>query len=360
MSKRSNWALPYFIFLVLFVVLPLVLIVVYALQDGNGGFTLSNVSRFFTDSDALSTFAVSIEVAVENTLICLLLGYPAAYILADRNLNKSAVTVILFILPMWINALMRTLATAELFNVFGFTLGKGTLLFGMVYDYLPFMIYPIYNVLLKMDKSYSEAAADLGATPIQVFGKVTLPLSMPGISSGILMVFMPTVSTFAISEFLTNNKIKLFGTIIQENINSSMWNYGAALSLIMLVIIGLTTILLGGDEREVQDTGTGLYLAASGAPLRTDRVHRDILLHRGQDTRELDGILLRTLQEHILRRSQRRSRPHGRHQEHPYHCVHRRCCLNLARNCLGHRNIQPQGKEEEDNPVPEQHSDDQP
>ena len=233
-------------------VLPLVLIVVYALQDGNGGFTLSNVSRFFTDSDALSTFAVSIEVAVENTLICLLLGYPAAYILADRNLNKSAVTVILFILPMWINALMRTLATAELFNVFGFTLGKGTLLFGMVYDYLPFMIYPIYNVLLKMDKSYSEAAADLGATPIQVFGKVTLPLSMPGISSGILMVFMPTVSTFAISEFLTNNKIKLFGTIIQENINSSMWNYGAALSLIMLVIIGLTTILLGGDEREVQ------------------------------------------------------------------------------------------------------------
>ena len=252
MSKRSNWAIPYLIFLVLFVVLPLVLIVVYALQDGNGGFTWSNISRFFTDADALTTFAVSVEVAIENTLICLLLGYPAAYILADKNLNKSAVTVILFILPMWINALMRTLATAELFNVFGFTLGKGTLLFGMVYDYLPFMIYPIYNVLLKMDNSYAEAAADLGATPVQVFGKVTLPLSMPGIFSGILMVFMPTISTFAISEFLTNNKIKLFGTIIQENINSSMWNYGAALSLIMLIIIGLTTTLLGGDEREVE------------------------------------------------------------------------------------------------------------
>ena len=252
MSKRSNWAIPYFIFLVLFVVLPLVLIVVYALQDGNGGFTMSNITRFFTDSDALNTFAVSIEVAVENTLICLLLGYPAAYILANKDLNRSAVTVILFILPMWINALMRTLATAELFNVLGFTLGKGTLLFGMVYDYLPFMIYPIYNVLLKMDNSYAEAAADLGATPSQVFRKVTLPLSMPGISSGIMMVFMQTVSTFAISEFLTNNKIKLFGTIIQENINSSMWNYGAALALIMLVIIGLTTMMLGGDEREVE------------------------------------------------------------------------------------------------------------
>ncbi|MBO6248025.1 MAG: ABC transporter permease [Bacteroidales bacterium] len=252
MSKRSSWALPYFIFLVLFVVLPLLLIALYAIRDGSGGFTLSNITRFFTDSDALSTFAVSIEVAVENTLICLLLGYPAAWILANKDLNKSAVTAILFILPMWINALMRTLATAELFNSLGFTLGKGTLIFGMVYDYLPFMIYPIYNVLLKMDKSYGEAAADLGATPSEVFRKVTLPLSMPGIFSGILMVFMPTVSTFAISEFLTNNKIKLFGTIIQENINSSMWNYGAALSLIMLVIIGLTTIILGGDDREVE------------------------------------------------------------------------------------------------------------
>jgi spermidine/putrescine transport system permease protein len=159
-------------------------------------------------------------------------------------------------MPMWINALMRTLATAELFNVLGFSLGKGTLLYGLVYDYLPFMIYPIYNVLLKMDNSYAEAAADLGATPVQVFGKVTLPLSMPGISSGILMVFMPTVSTFAISEFLTNNKIKLFGTIIQENINSSMWNYGAALSLIMLLIIGLTTLLLGGDKENAVEGGT--------------------------------------------------------------------------------------------------------
>ena len=252
MGKRSNWAIPYLIFLIFFVALPLLLIVVYALQDGNGGFTFDNITRFFTDSDALSTFAVSIEVAIENTLICLLLGYPAAYILANKNLNKSAVTAILFILPMWINALMRTLATAELFNVMGFTLGKGTLLMGMAYDYLPFMIYPIYNVLLKMDHSYEEAAADLGATPVQVFRKVTLPLSMPGISSGILMVFMPTVSTFAISEFLTNNKIKLFGTIIQENINSSMWNYGAALSLIMLVIIGLTTLVLGGEDSEVE------------------------------------------------------------------------------------------------------------
>ena len=201
----------------------------------------------------MGTFALSIEVAIENTLICILLGYPAAWILANRNLNRSAVTVVLFILPMWINALMRTLATAELFNMLGISLGKGTLLFGMAYDYLPFMIYPIYNVLNKMDKSYAEAAQDLGATPWQVFWKVIVPLSMPGVTSGIMMVFMPTVSTFAISEFLTNNKIKLFGTIIQENINSSMWNYGAALALIMLIIIGITSLFNDRDKDAGED-----------------------------------------------------------------------------------------------------------
>ena len=251
--KRSHWSIPYVVFLTIFVVLPLVLVLAYAFQDGSGHFTLSNITKFFSDSDALSTFAVSIEVAIENTLICILLGYPAAWILSNKELNRSAVTIVLFILPMWINALMRTLATAELFNMLGITLGKGTLLFGMVYDYLPFMIYPIYNILNKMDKSYAEAAQDLGATPWEVFWKVTVPLSMPGVTSGILMVFMPTVSTFAISEFLTNNKIKLFGTIIQENINSSMWNYGAALALIMLVIIGITTLFT--DERKEAEGG---------------------------------------------------------------------------------------------------------
>ena len=249
MRKRSNWSLPYLIFLIIFVVLPLILILVYALQDGQGGFTLANITRFFTDKDALSTFAVSIEVALETTILCILIGYPAAWILSRREFNKSAVTIILFIMPMWINALMRTLATAQLFTILGMNLGKGTLLFGMVYDFLPFMIYPIYNVLVKMDKSYIDAAVDLGATPWRAFWKVTFPLSMPGVASGVLMVFMPTVSTFAISEFLTNNKIKLFGTIIQENINSSMWNYGAALSLIMLIIIGITSLFSKDKEQ---------------------------------------------------------------------------------------------------------------
>lgn len=252
--KRYTWSYPYFIFLAVFAVLPLILVALYAFQDASGHFTFGNIIRFFSDSDALNTFAVSIEVAIENTALCLLLGYPAAWILANKKYNRSTVTVILFMLPMWVNALMRTLATAELFTMMGFTLGKGTLLFGMVYDYLPFMIYPIFNILDRMDRSYEEAAADLGATPMQVFWKITIPLSKPGIVSGILMVFMPTVSTFAISEFLTNNKVKLFGTIIQENINSSMWNYGAALALVMLLIIGITSLFSGSEDKDREES----------------------------------------------------------------------------------------------------------
>ncbi len=243
MVKRSTWAAPYFIFLVLFVVLPLLLIAFYALTDAKGAFTLSNITAFFTEGKIVNSFLVSLEVALENTIICILVGYPAAYILADKKLNRSAFTVVLFILPMWINALMRTLATAEIFNSLGIGLGKGTLLFGLAYDYLPFMIYPIYNTLRKLDKSYIEAAEDLGASPSKVFWKVTLPLSFPGVLSGVMMVFMPTVSTFAISEILTNNRIQLFGSIIQEQFNNLMWNQGAALSFVMLIIIGLTTLL---------------------------------------------------------------------------------------------------------------------
>ena len=243
MTKKSTWAVPYFVFLVLFVVLPLLLIAVYAFTDNHGSFTLSNITAFFTEPKIVNSFLVSLEVALENTLICILILYPAAYILADRKLNRSSLTAVLFILPMWINALMRTLATAEIFNSIGIGLGKGTLLFGLTYDYLPFMIYPIYTILSKMDRSYIEAAQDLGASPAKVFLKVTLPLSMPGVMSGVMMVFMPTVSTFAISEILTNNTIQLFGSIIQEQFNNLMWNQGAALSLAMLIIIGLSTLL---------------------------------------------------------------------------------------------------------------------
>ena len=160
----------------------------------------------------------------------------------------------LFVLPMWINFLLRTLATVELFHMLGLSLGEGALLFGMVYDFLPFMIYPIYNTLQKVDVSLLEAATDLGATRMQAFTKVVVPLSMPGIYSGIVMVFMPTVSTFAISELLTQNNITLFGSLIQRSFGEGgimMWNYGAALSLIMLIIIALTSFFGNNDTEDI-------------------------------------------------------------------------------------------------------------
>ena len=229
-SSRRTWAWPYVAFMAMFVVLPLILVGVYA----------------FTD-----IFLYSLMIAVFNTAICLLIGYPAAYIMAQEDFKTPKVMAMLFILPMWINFLLRTVATVELFNMCGLPLGEGALLFGLCYDYLPFMIYPIYNTLQKMDNSLVEAAQDLGANRWQSFWKVIVPLSMPGVYSGIVMVFMPTVSTFAIAELLTHNNIKLFGSLIQDYITTTdLLNYGAVLSLVLLIIIGLTSFFGDHDSKE--------------------------------------------------------------------------------------------------------------
>ena len=247
-SSRKSWTLPYIIFAAVFVVLPLLLIVVYAFTDENGAFTLQNFHKFMEHPEDVNTFIYSIGIAALTTIACILLGYPAAYILAQTRMKYAETVVMLFILPMWVNILVRTLATVALFDFADIPLGEGALLFGMIYNFIPFMVYPIYNTLQKMDRSYIEAAEDLGASPWQVFVKTILPLSMPGVASGVLMVFMPTISTFAISELLPMNNIKLFGTTIQENINNSMWNYGAALSLIMLLLIGASTLFAADDN----------------------------------------------------------------------------------------------------------------
>lgn len=252
--RRRNWTIPYAVFLAIFVVMPLLLIVIYAFTNADGAFTFANFRKFMMHPEAINTFVYSIGIAIITTLICLILGYPAAYILSQARFNTSRTMVMLFILPMWVNILIRTLATVALFDFLDFPLGEGALIFGMVYNFLPFMIYPIYNTLQKMDSSLVEAAQDLGANPLQVFIKTIFPLSMPGVMSGVVMVFMPTVSTFAIAELLTMNNIKLFGTTVQENINNGMWNYGAALSLIMLILIGVT-ILFSNDSDDASNEG---------------------------------------------------------------------------------------------------------
>ena len=254
-SRRRSWSLPYVLFLTVFVVAPLVLIMIYAFQGEDGGFSFANFDKFVHQREAINTFIYSIGIALITTLICIFLGYPAAYFLSKMRASSARIVVMLFILPMWINVLVRTLATVALFDFLTLPLGEGALIIGMVYNFLPFMIYPIYNVLQKMDHSLIEAAEDLGATPRQVFTKVIFPLSTPGIVSGVMMVFMPTISTFAIAELLTMNNIKLFGTTIQENINNGMWHYGAALSFIMLVIIGITTLFSDSSDENGSNEG---------------------------------------------------------------------------------------------------------
>jgi spermidine/putrescine transport system permease protein len=221
----------------------MVLIVVFAFSNNEGHFSLINFRRFWMQPEAMNTFIYSVGVAMVTTILCLLLGYPAAFILSRMESRRAKLLVILFILPMWINFLIRTLATVAL-------------IFGMVYNFLPFMIYPIYNVLQRTDPNLIEAAQDLGANPRQVFFRTILPLSYPGISSGIMMVFMPVISTFAIAELLTINNIKLFGTTLQENIYNGTWNYGAALSLVMLLMIGITSLLnTEGSSKTVEEGG---------------------------------------------------------------------------------------------------------
>ena len=253
--KRRNWSLPYALFLLIFVVIPLLLIVLYAFTDEEGAFTMGNFRKFLMHPEAMNTFIYSIGIAIITTIVCLVLGYPAAYILSQKQFNTSKTMVVLFILPMWVNILIRTLATVALFDFLQLPLGEGALVFGMVYNFLPFMIYPIYNTLQKMDHSLIEAAQDLGANPLMVFSKVILPLSAPGVISGIVMVFMPTVSTFAIAELLTMNNIKLFGTTVQENIYNGMWNYGAALSLIMLLLIGIMSLFTNQEDSAQNESG---------------------------------------------------------------------------------------------------------
>lgn len=255
LARRRNWVIPYVVFMMIFVIAPLFLIVYYAFTDADGAFSLVNFRKFMVHPESVNTFVYSVGIALITTLACLVLGYPAAWILSRSDNSTSQTIVMLFILPMWVNILIRTLATVALFDFLNMPLGEGALIFGMIYNFLPFMLYPIYNTLQKMDKSLIEAAQDLGATPSQVFLKVIFPLSMPGIMSGVVMVFMPTISTFAIAELLTMNNIKLFGTTIQENINNGMWNYGAALSLIMLLLMGVTCLLGGDDDNETNEGG---------------------------------------------------------------------------------------------------------
>ena len=242
--KRKYLSIPYGLFLALFVIIPLLLIIWYAFTDADGNLSFSALVSFFTSASKWSVLLLSIFMGIQTTLICLLLGYPIAYFLADKKFKVPAVLVILFIMPMWINFVIRTGATRDLLDSIGLSGGKHpwtATLIGMVYNYLPFVILPLYTTMIKLDHSQMEAAADLGCNPAQVFFRNALPQSVPGIISAVEMVFMPVMSSYVISDTLSEGKITLLGNYIYLDFTQGLWNEGSFMALIMLVIIAVAT-----------------------------------------------------------------------------------------------------------------------
>ena len=255
---RSIAAAPHIFWAIMFIVLPLIIVAYYALSDGEGGFNLSNLLLL---SDYADIFLLSLELSVIATFICFLVGYPLAYIIARSKPRTQKLLIMLIMLPMWTNLLIRTYSIMAIFDNGGFLnklLGtdfhiigtKGAVIFGMVYDFLPYMVLPIYTCISKIDKHLWEAASDLGCTPARVITRVIFPLSLSGVISGITMVFVPSISTFYISQKLGGGTFELIGDTIERQFVTGALNTGAALSLVMMVmiLISLTVMNKFGDS----------------------------------------------------------------------------------------------------------------
>ncbi len=260
--KRRDLAIPYGLFLALFVVIPILLIVFYAFTDSEGNLSGQAAMSFLTSGAKWSVLFTSLFVGVQTTIICLIIGYPLAYLLSNRRFNRNAVLVMLFVMPMWINFVLRTGATRDLLSWMGLDGGdhpwEATLI-GMVYNYLPFTILPLYTTMLKLDRSQIEAAYDLGCNPFQVFAKSILPQSLPGIVSASEMVFMPVMSSYVISDTLSEGKITLFGNSIYFNFSNSLWNEGSFMAFVMLILVAIGMLvsnrITGGRKEERGSNG---------------------------------------------------------------------------------------------------------
>jgi len=243
--NRKQLCIPYAVFLILFVIAPLIVIVYYAFTNGQGHFTFDNFVNFFTSTKTLGTLLNSFAIAIVTTAVCLVIAYPTAYILARSKMKKKYVLLLLFILPMWINFTLRITALKEVLSVIEGNISCYPFLntvIGMTYDFLPFMILPLYTSLQKLDNSLLEAASDLGATRATVFFRVTLPLSVPGIVSGITMVLLPSMTNYVVLDMLYNNTY-IMGSLIGSYFNAYDWNNGSLISLVLLIIIFIVTLV---------------------------------------------------------------------------------------------------------------------
>ena len=280
-NRLSRFAIPYVIWMALFVVAPIIMVVIYAFSTADGGATLANFAKMGTYT---VVFTRSFKLALIATAICLLIGYAVSYMMSKEGPRFQRLAMVLIMLPMWMNFLLRTyswmailenngllnqlfrkIGLIALYNsVFGTDISffrmintQGAVVLGMVYNYLPFMILPIYSVIIKLDRSLIEAARDLGANSFQVFRRVILPLSLPGVLSGITMVFVPSVSTFAISKMLGGGTEMLLGDLIEQQYTGGAYNpyLGAAISLVMMVIVVICMVVMNrfgeGEEQAV-------------------------------------------------------------------------------------------------------------
>jgi len=222
------------------------MIVFYAFTDASGNFTFESFLSFFSSTSKLNVLVNSLMFSILNTLICLIIGYPLAYLLANKKYNTNAVLVMLFVTPMWINFVLRTWATRDVLSWVGISGGTHPYLatiIGLVYNYLPFVVLPLYTTMLKLDKSQIEASINLGCNRVQVFTKSIIPQSIPGVVSASMMVFMPTMSSYVISDVLSEGKITLFGNSIYLSFANSQWGQGSFMAMLMLVIIGISMLL---------------------------------------------------------------------------------------------------------------------
>ena len=257
-NKQKLLATPYFFWAVAFIIIPILMVFYYGFIDSAGHFTMQNILAIASPEHSKALF-LSIRLSLVSTLICLLLAYPLAMILANKSVNQNQFIVLIFILPMWMNFLLRTLAWQTLLEKTGVinsvlrflslpTLDiintDAAIILGMVYNFLPFMVLPIFNSLSRMDQDLINAARDLGANNVKTFCRIIFPLSLPGVISGITMVFVPALTTFVISSLLGGSKILLMGNVIeQEFTQASNWNLGSGLSMVLMLFIILSMIV---------------------------------------------------------------------------------------------------------------------
>ncbi|MBR0411047.1 MAG: ABC transporter permease [Eubacterium sp.] len=269
MNNRKIWAGPYIIWAAGFIILPLFMVLYYGLTGDDGRFTFANLTAF-GDPIHYRAFIHSILIALASTLVCLIISYPLALILSRRQGRNTDILIMIFVIPMWINFLLRILAlqmilsnTGILNALLGFfrlppvhlMYSRTAIIIGMVYDYLPFMILPIYNAMSRIDKDVIEAARDLGADNLTTLTKILIPLSMPGVISGIIMVFIPSISEFVVADVLGGSKILLYGNVIDQEFNlSSNWNLGSGLSIILMLFIFVSMAIMnraGSGEEDM-------------------------------------------------------------------------------------------------------------